>query len=106
MTTKVGLNQSALQLLVKTQTAFELVAVPRLEGTTTVWTIDVVLGNGDKAMVTTSRRKDEPKVWKQLSALQRFVQTTIPEVERFTVLNAPLDRKGTDHAIKNTGVTR
>lgn len=99
----VGLNQSDLQLMVKTQAAFELVAVSHVEGTKTVWTLDVVLGNGDRAMVTTARRKGERKVWKQLSALHRFVHSTIPEVERFTVLTAPVDRKGTNNAKNDSG---
>jgi len=103
MVPTVGLNQSELQLLVKTQTAFELVAIPMKDGEATLWTMDVVLGNGDIAMVTKARRKTERKVWKQLSALHRFVHTTIPEVERFTVLTAPLDRKGTANANKKTG---
>lgn len=92
--------------MVKTQAAFELVAVSHHEGAKTVWTMDVVLGNGDRAMVTTARRKDERKVWKQLSALQRFVHSTIPEVERFTVLTAPVDRKGTANANKKPGADR
>ena len=105
MVPDVGLNQSELQLLVKTQTAFELVAVPSKDGDATVWTMDVVLGNGDRVMISKARRKTEPKVWKQLSALHRFVNTTIPEVERFTVLTAPLDRKGTDNANKKSGAS-
>ena len=106
MVLDTGLSQSELKLLVKTQTAFELVAVPRRDGTTMVWTMDVVLGNGDKVMVSKARHKTEHRVWKELSALHRFVKSTIPEVERFTVLTAPLDRKGTDNANKKTGAAR
>ena len=106
MVPETGLNQSDLKLLVKTQTAFELVVTPSKDGDTTVWTMDIVLGNGDKVMVSKARRKTERRVWKELSALYRFVNNTIPEVERFTVLNAPLDRKGTDNANKKTGAAR
>lgn len=90
-------------MLVKTNSAFELVAVPFTEGTKTRWTLDVVLGNGERAMVCTTRRKDERRVWTQLSALHRFVRSTIPEVERVTMLIAPLDHKGTENANNNTG---
>lgn len=101
-----GVNQSDLQLLVKTQAAFELVAIPSIDGGATVWTMDVVLGNGERVIVCKARRKTERKVWKELSALYRFVNKTIPEVERFTVLSAPLDRKGTDNANNKTGTVR
>ena len=103
-----GLNQSELQLLVKTQTAFELVAVPLQDGGATVWTMDVVLSNGDRVMLTKARRKTECKVWKQLSALHRFVYKTVPEVERFTVLTTPLtpEQQGTDHAKRSAEATR
>lgn len=100
-----GVDQSDLQLLVKTQTAFELVAQPSVDGEATVWTMDVVLGNGERVIVCKARRKTERKVWKQLSALHRFVRNTIPEVERFTVLTAP-DPLGIDHDNKKTGTTR
>ena len=79
--------------------------MPVVDGTAIVWTMDVVLGNGERVIVCKARRKTERKVWKQLSALHRFVLSTVPEVERVTFLTAP-DQQGTDHDKKNPGAAR
>ena len=84
-----GLNESDLKLLVMAKTAFELVARPLKDGRRIWWTIDVVLGDGKAVMLTKARRKYQRKVWRQLSALYKFVRATVPDVERITVLMDP-----------------
>lgn len=108
MVDEVGLNQAELQMLVRTQAPFQLVARSFKHGRQIWWKLDVVLSKGETVTVCKARRRHERKVWKQLSALQRFVQTTVPEVENFTVSNAPakLDRQGTRHDKKKSRRTK
>ncbi|MEM7284460.1 MAG: hypothetical protein AAF438_22920, partial [Pseudomonadota bacterium] len=59
--------------------------------------LDVMLANGENVMVSKARFKQVRRTWKELSALYRFVASTVPEVERITVQTAPRNPEGTDH---------
>jgi len=93
MTSYNGIDQSELQLLVATQTVTSVFALPIGDGGKLVWAIDVEFDNGDRAMLTLARRRTERRVWKQLSALHRFVSTTLPQIESLTVMTTPMEAK-------------
>jgi len=88
------LDQAQLQGLVRAQAAFELVAEPVKTGEETRWVMDVVLANGERLWLCKTRQKDQRKAWKQLSALHRFIENTVPEVDRITLLTAPRSERG------------
>ena len=94
-----GLNKSELQLLAKANTVLELIALPIKDGGRTVWALDVVLSNGDTKMLTRTRLKDKHRIWKQLSALHRFVLKAAPEIDQFTVLSFQSGQRENRHNV-------
>jgi len=99
---QTGLTQSELQALVRANAAFELVARSTKRGQETWWTIDVALSGAEPLFISKARSRSERRVWKQLSALERFVATEVPEVERFTVITETIKTKGSGHAKKKS----
>ncbi len=95
-----GLTQSELQALVRANAAFELVARSLKRDGETWWTIDIVLSDAEPLFISKARSKEERRVWKQLSALQRFLATEVPEVGRLTVELETMQPKGPNHASK------
>ena len=108
MVAQIGLSQSNLQVLVRTHVPFEPVARPFAKGGDTWWMMDVVFPDGRTVMVSKARRKNERKIWKQLSALHRFLQSTLPEVESFAVSNtlSKSDRGNVAQDKRASGATR
>ena len=81
-----GVDQAGLRLLADARTKFELIAIPVRRGDATWWGLDVVLRrDGRRPVVKAQRKRSERKVWRQLSALYRFVRDTVPGVEQITV---------------------
>ena len=82
-----GVDQAGLRLLADAGTRFGLIAAPMRRGAATWWALDVVLSHDDRRpVVKAQRRRSEKKVWRQLSALYRFVRETVPGVSQITVL--------------------
>ncbi len=80
-----ALDQAQLQGLVRARAVFELVATPVNDSAEPGWVLNIVLANGERLTLSKTREKGRRRVWKQLSAVHRFLQSTVPEVERFTV---------------------
>ncbi len=82
-----GVDQAGLRLLADAGTKFEFIAAPMRRGDATWWALDVVLSHDDRrSVVKAQRRRSERKVWRQLSALTRFVRETISGVSQITVM--------------------
>ena len=85
--TREGVDQAGLRLLADAGTKFELIAVPKRRGDATWWALDVVLSHDNRRpVVKAQRRRSERKVWRQLSALYRFVRETVSGVSQITVM--------------------
>ena len=80
-------DQAGLRLLADAGTKFGLIAAPKRRAGATWWALDVVLSHDDRRpVVKAQRRRGERKVWRQLSALYRFVRETVPGVSQITVM--------------------
>ena len=82
-----GVDQAGLRLLADAETKFGLIAAPIRRGDATWWALDVVLSHDDRRpVVKAQRRRSERRVWRQLSALYRFVRETGSGVSQITVM--------------------
>ena len=85
--TRESVDQAGLRLLAGAGSKIELIAMPIKRGDAVWWTLDVVLSRNDRRpVVKAQRRRSERKVWRQLSALHRFIGETVPGVSQITVL--------------------
>ncbi len=76
-----------MRLLADAGTKVELIAAPMRRGDATWWALDVVLSHDDRrSVVKAQRRRNERTVWRQLSALYRFVRETDSGVSQITVM--------------------